>query len=184
MKYLLLLPCTLLLLMSAGHPLMASDEVDPAAWSENVGWINLHTKAGDKVVVYEDHLEGYAWGENIGWIKLGSYNGGGAHTYANTSSTDWGVNQDGFGKLSGFAWGENVGWINFNSTYGQVVIDPVNRIFRGFAWGENIGWISFNNIHLVDFIATDFNWNIFLPAILNGKRYNWLKPVSGHLEQY
>jgi len=88
------------------------------------------------------NLPGYAWGENIGWIRLGSYDGGGSHTYANTSATDYGVNRDAHGNLSGYAWGSNMGWINFNPS-GGVTIDPDTGHFDGYAWGENIGWIHF-----------------------------------------
>jgi len=121
--------------------------IDPAnkwAWGTNVGWINFRPTDGG-VTVYEDHLEGYAWGENIGWIRLGSYEGGGAHTYANTTATDYGVNRDASGNLSGYAWGTNVGWINFDPLHGGVTIDPATGSFDGYAWGENVGWISFKN---------------------------------------
>jgi hypothetical protein len=120
------------------------DATDKWAWSTNAGWINFNPTHGG-VTVYSDHLEGYAWAENIGWIQLGSYDGGGAHTYGNTSNTDYGVNRDANGNLSGYAWGTNVGWINFNPTHSQVTIDPATGSFDGYAWGENIGWIHFRN---------------------------------------
>ena len=94
-------------------------------------------------MLYDDHLEGYAWGENIGWIRLGTHEGGGAHTYGNTSATDYGVNNDGIGNLSGYAWSINAGWINFNPTHGRVTIDPATGRFEGYAWGENVGWVHF-----------------------------------------
>ena len=118
------------------------DLADKYAWGTNVGWINFAPTHGG-VTVYSDHLEGYAWGENIGWIRMGSYEGGGAHTYANDAANTYGVNNDGNGNLSGYAWGTNVGWINFNPTHSQVTIDPANGSFDGYAWGENIGWIHF-----------------------------------------
>ena len=115
------------------------------AWGTNVGWINFAPSCSgcDGVMVYGDHLEGYAWGENIGWIRMGSYEGGGAHNYANTVADDYGVNNDGSGNLSGYAWGTNVGWINFDPTNGGVTIDMTSGEFDGYAWGENIGWIRF-----------------------------------------
>lgn len=118
------------------------DAVNKWAWGSNIGWINFYPSHGG-VTVYDDHLEGYAWAENIGWIRLGTYEGGGSHTYPNTTATNYGVNNDGSGHLSGYAWGTNVGWINFNPTYSQVTIDPATGVFDGYAWAENVGWINF-----------------------------------------
>ena len=130
--------------------------IDPTnkwAWGTNVGWINFRPSDGG-VTVYSDHLEGYAWAENIGWIRLGTHTGGGAHTYGNTSHTDYGVNHDGSGNLSGYAWGTNVGWINFNPSHIQVTIDLDTGIFDGYAWGENVGWIHFQNASPAYKVAT------------------------------
>jgi LPXTG-site transpeptidase (sortase) family protein len=124
----------------------ASGYVDPNnkwAWGTNIGWINFSPTHGG-VDVYDDHLEGYIWSENVGWIRLGTYTGGGSHTYANNTATNYGVNQDASGNLSGYAWGTNIGWINFAPTYGGVSIDPSTGEFDGYAWAENVGWISFN----------------------------------------
>jgi CSLREA domain-containing protein len=109
------------------------------AWTENAGWLNFAATNGN-VQVYADHLEGYVWAENIGWIRLGSFSGGSAHTYSNTSNTDYGVNRAGT-NLSGYAWSENVGWINFNSANGGPVTLNVTGQFDGYAWSENVGWI-------------------------------------------
>jgi len=118
------------------------DATNKWAWGTNVGWINFNPSHGG-VTVYADHVEGYAWGENVGWIRLGSYEGGGSHTYGNTSATDYGVNRDASGHLSGYAWGTNVGWINFDPTHGGATVDPATGSFDGYAWGENVGWIHF-----------------------------------------
>jgi len=119
-------------------------ETDKWAWGTNVGWINFRPEHGG-VTVYADHLEGYAWGENVGWVRLGSYDGGGSHTYANDSASNYGVNNDGSGNLSGYAWGTNVGWVNFNPSHSQVTIDPATGRFDGYACAENVGWIHFKN---------------------------------------
>jgi len=133
------------LVAASAHAQMGNiDSTDKWAWGTNIGWINFRPADGG-VTVFEDHLEGYAWGENVGWIRLGSYEGGGAHTYANTSATNYGVNRDASGNLSGFAWGTNIGWINFNPTDGGVTIDPITGSFEGDAWAENVGWIRFKN---------------------------------------
>jgi hypothetical protein len=142
------------------------DPVDKWAWSANAGWINFApTCTGCQgVSVYSDHLEGYAWGENIGWISLGTHTGGGAHTYGNSSATDYGVNRDASGALSGYAWGTNVGWINFNPTNGGVTIDATGS-FDGYAWGENIGWIHFKNADPAYNVAIGVA-RVYLPIIL------------------
>lgn len=126
---------SLLLFSRTGY----AENIDPTAkfaWSEIAGWLNFDTTHSG-VHVYNDHLEGFVWAENIGWIKMGVYTGGGTHTYANTSNSDWGVNNNGAGNLSGYAWSEVAGWINFNG----VTIDPATGAFGGYAWGENIGYI-------------------------------------------
>jgi hypothetical protein len=120
---------------------------DRWAWGTSAGWINFGPLCDgcEGVAVHTDHLEGYAWGENIGWIRLGTHTGGGAHTYGNTSASDYGVNRDGTGELSGYAWGANVGWVHFDPDGGGVSIDPSTGSFDGYAWGENVGWIHFKN---------------------------------------
>jgi hypothetical protein len=146
------------------------DPTDKWAWSTNAGWINFApTCTGCQgVTVYADHLEGYAWGENIGWIRMGTHTGGGAHTYANTSATDYGVNRDASGNLSGYAWGTNVGWINFNPTNGGVTIDPATGSFDGYAWGENVGWIHFKNTNPAYNVAISVH-RVYLPIVLRNK---------------
>lgn len=146
--FLMVIQLTFLLLIYKASALGAGpvsniDPIDRFAWSENTGWFNFRP-VGSGMMVYDDHLEGYAWSENMGWIKLGSHTGGSPCTYANTSTSDWGVNRNGT-SLSGMAWSENAGWIKFNPLYGGVTVDPVSGTFDGYAWGENIGWIHFRN---------------------------------------
>ena len=118
------------------------DSLNKWAWGTNAGWINFNPSNGG-VSVCADHLEGYAWAENIGWIKLGTFSGCAAHTYNNTSTTDYGVNKDSSGHLSGNAWSTNAGWIKFNPTNGGVTINSTTGSFDGYAWAENVGWIHF-----------------------------------------
>ena len=80
------------------------------AWAENTGWFNFQP-THEGVTVADDGLTGYLWAENIGWVKL-DYDGIPGAT--NTTSTNWGVTNDGNGNLGGYAWGENVGWIKFD----------------------------------------------------------------------
>ncbi|MBP7866973.1 MAG: VCBS repeat-containing protein [Acidobacteria bacterium] len=135
-----------LLLWAAGTVGAQTGNIDATnkyAWAENTGWTNYRPTGGG-VTVYPDHLEGFAWAENTGWLKLGSHVGGGAHTYLNTTATDWGVNRNG-SVLSGYAWSENTGWVRFDPTGGGVTLDPATGDFDGYAWGENTGWIHFRN---------------------------------------
>ncbi len=94
------------------------------AWSENIGWVNFGTAAGN-VHITDSALTGYAWSENYGWINL------------NPSTS--GVKNNGEGALSGQAWGENLGWINFSG----VGID-YNGNFSGSASGTVSGRVSFD----------------------------------------
>jgi hypothetical protein len=136
------------LLLSSSPPAMAKSvggdisDTHKYAWSESVRWQNWHS-TNATARVEPTYLTGYVWAENIGWIKLGADSGG---PYANSNSTNWGVNKDSAtGDLSGYAWSENVGWINFNPSNSQVTIDPTTLKFNGYAWAENVGWVHFQN---------------------------------------
>ncbi len=118
------------------------DGTDKYAWGTNVGWNNFNPTHGGGVTVYDDHLEGYVWAENIGWIKLNGSSGGGSPYYANTTNSNYGVNNDGSGTLSGYGWSKNVGWVNFKPSDGGVTIGT-GCSFDGYAWAENVGWIHF-----------------------------------------
>ncbi|MCP4605850.1 MAG: hypothetical protein GY847_35940 [Proteobacteria bacterium] len=145
-----------------------NSSIDPEAkwaWSTNAGWINFDPPNGG-VMVYDDHLEGYAWGENVGWIRLGAYSGGGAHTYANTSAIDYGVNRTITNTLTGYAWGTNVGWINFSPDGGGVSIDSSSGDFSGYAWGENVGWINFNGSGPVSYKVSMLLYRIYVALVL------------------
>jgi len=132
-----------------------SRPIDPDqkyAWSSNAGWLNFRPEPSflaEMVKIYPDHLEGYVWGEKIGWIELGSYSDGEEHTYQNDSRDNWGVNNDGSGKLSGYAWSTNVGWVNFNpECYDcptSVTINPTTGDFEGYVWSTTVGWINFQS---------------------------------------
>jgi hypothetical protein len=136
------------------------------SWAENVGFLNWRDAVNDTEGVRVrftsgGFLTGYIWGENIGWINTGNGNG----PYANTNSTNYGVNVNlTTGALTGYAWAENVGWINFS---GGALATPPNparvdiaaRRLRGYAWGENIGWINLDNatVFVGLFCLTDVN---------------------------
>lgn len=94
------------------------------AWSENAGWVDFGSVAGN-VHVTDSILTGSVYGENIGWVTLNP------QTYG-------GVTNNSEGVLSGYAWGENIGWLDFS----HVTIGS-DGIFSGGAYSENIGWITF-----------------------------------------
>jgi hypothetical protein len=126
------------------------------AYGENIGWIDFDpiVSGTPTMQIGDNGLTGYVWGENIGWINLGS---AGGPPYANTLSTNWGLNNttegcaSGYSCLYGYAYGENIGWINFDPIYSGthygVKISTTGSTagqFSGYAYGENIGWVSFS----------------------------------------
>ena len=166
LKYTLLIAGTVLGLLGLSIVATGSN-IDPAnkyAWSTNAGWISFNPSHGG-VTVYSDHLEGYAWAENVGWIRMGSHTGGGAHTYANTTNANYGVNVDGSGVLSGYAWSTNLGWIKFDPTHGAVTIDLATGSFDGYAWGENVGWVHFKNTSPAYNVVVA-SYDVYLPVVL------------------
>ncbi len=139
----------------------APENIDPAgdghrwAWGENIGWINVEPQGegGPGANVGDFSVTGWLWGENVGWINLSCQN------ESVCATTDYGVRNDGFGRLSGFAWSENGGWVNFGPTTCAgdptcgVRVDPATGFFRGRAWTENMGWITFSAAAPADWTA-------------------------------
>jgi len=121
-------------------------------WGESIGWVNLEAKKAD-LKIGSNILEGWIWLENCGWVCLGEghpLNGG---CYSNRNGYDWGINNDGQGKLSGCAWSEVTGWINFQTRHSRVYLDETGQ-FYGYAWGENVGWMHFGPGRSVRYLAT------------------------------
>ncbi|MCX6354055.1 MAG: hypothetical protein NTZ78_04005 [Candidatus Aureabacteria bacterium] len=120
-------------------------------WGESIGWVNLRT-AHTELMIGSNILAGWIWLENCGWVCLGEgwpLDGG---WYSNRGAYDWGVNNDGQGKLSGFAWSEVTGWINFRTNHSRVYLDESGQ-FYGYAWGENLGWMHFGPGGRVSYLA-------------------------------
>ena len=146
----ILLGCVCLLaLLLLRHEALAGEVpvsyADKYAWAENAGWLRFkstHATATLHADGANSFITGYAWAENIGWVKL-AYDDNGP--FANTGTTDWGVNMNAAGECSGYAWSETVGWINFNPSDGQVTYDATTGTMDGYAWAENVGWIHFQN---------------------------------------
>ena len=94
---------TLLLFCSDGY----AENIDPDdddsqyAYGENVGWLNAEPSGdgGPGVEVTDSNLTGYIWAENIGWVSLSCEN------TSSCATVDYGVTNNGYGKLSGYAWG-------------------------------------------------------------------------------
>ena len=130
------------------------DDIDAQyAWGENVGWLNAEPDGpdGPGLTVTDGAVTGFVWAENIGWISFSCDNTG------SCGSVDFGVTNDGTGRLGGYAWGENVGWISLSCDntgscatvdYGVSIDDSTGQLF-GSAWGENIGWIAFDAVPMV-----------------------------------
>jgi len=119
------------------------------AWSENAGWVDFGSVAGN-VHVTDTALTGSAYGENIGWITL-------------NPPTYGGVTNDGAGNLSGYAWSENAGWVDFSK-----VTIGTDGVFAGDAYGPNIGWIAFgtgNNEVLTDWRPASVRTPAPAPAV-------------------
>jgi len=123
------------------------DDGSQYAWGENIGWVNFEPNVPEPnagAQVAGDEVTGFVWAENIGWISLSCEN------TSSCGAVDYGVVNDGTGKLSGYAWAENVGWINFDPNvpadanhYGVAIDEDGN--FDGWAYGENIGWVHFRS---------------------------------------
>jgi hypothetical protein len=98
-----LLPFLLAALLALAVAPARAENIDPDgdghqyAWGENVGWLNAEPSedGGNGVQVADFTLTGWMWGENIGWVSLTCDNTG------TCGSTQYGVVNDGSGKLSG-----------------------------------------------------------------------------------
>jgi len=120
-------------------------------WGENLGWVNLRATHTD-FKIGSNILAGWVWLENCGWVCLGEGNPLDKSHYSNRGTYDWGVNNDGQGKLSGFAWSEVTGWISFRIGHSRVYLDETGQ-FYGYAWGENVGWMHFGPGRTVQYLA-------------------------------
>lgn len=127
-----------------GHADSIETNVAGYAWSENAGWISLADPLGYPELVFKgstNYWRGFWWSENAGWISLSAQPEG---PHLNSTGHDYGVNMDGYGRLSGLAWSESCGWINFNVEPG-VIVDLYTGRWSGFAWSEGVGWIAFDH---------------------------------------
>ncbi|MCX6355077.1 MAG: hypothetical protein NTZ78_09275 [Candidatus Aureabacteria bacterium] len=120
-------------------------------WGENAGWVNLRT-AHTALKIGSNILAGWIWLENCGWVCLGGGRPLERERYSNRSVYDWGINNDGQGKLAGYAWSEVTGWISFHTSHSRVYLDESGQ-FYGYAWGENVGWMHFGPGRTVTYLA-------------------------------
>ncbi len=139
----------------------------PFAYSANTGWINARPSAALGLRVHASFLSGRAHAANFGWIDFGDGTPAASSAfgpvYANTSTSDFGVNRDATGNLSGHAYGANIGWINFGwatpDDPRRPRTDLLTGRFLGFAYSANLGWIDLGAVGLrqdiVNFPDTD-----------------------------
>ena len=139
----------------AASPVRAATTIDPInkyAYGANLGWTDWTGDTANGAVIGQYVCSGYIYSANVGWINLGSGSPTNGIYYQNLSANDFGVNQDGLGKLSGYAYGANIGWINFE-TNGGPRINMITGQFSGYVWSANCGWISLSNA--VAYVQTD-----------------------------
>jgi len=120
-------------------------------WGESMGWVNLRTVHGD-LRIGSNILAGWIWIENCGWVCVGDGRPLDGGCYSNRGIHDFGINNDGHGKLSGFAWSEVTGWISFRTSHSRVYLDETGQ-FYGYGWGENVGWMHFGPGRTVQYLA-------------------------------
>lgn len=168
-----LITFTLSILFAFPFLASATSNTTNYGWGENVGWANFNSTDGG-VTVTTAGLTGYLWLENIGWIQL-DYDGVAGAT--NTTSTNWGIVNDGHGNLSGYAWGESIGWINFHPTDSQVTIDSSGN-FTGYAWSENAGWIQFDHNQTTYKPTTAWYPRIITPSVSTGSSCGTISPST------
>ncbi|MSU59658.1 MAG: hypothetical protein EXS35_16080 [Pedosphaera sp.] len=148
MKKTIALLLALAALPFGAHAQSTINSTNHYAWDANAGWIDFRAERpnpGDGIRVTDTFLSGYAWSANTGWINFGGTPLDAIH-YLNSSSADFGVNQDGAGNLSGLAWSPNTGWINFgwaaSTNTDRPRFDISTGDFSGYAWSANCGWIN------------------------------------------
>jgi len=120
-------------------------------WGDSVGWVNLKTKHAE-LKIGSNILAGWVWLENCGWVCLGNGHPLEGRRYSNWSGYDWGINNDGQGRLSGFAWSEVTGWIRFRTSHSRVYLDATGLLYC-YAGGEKVGWIHFGPDRTVQYFA-------------------------------
>src|ERR1017187_3111703 len=128
------------------------DAINRYAYGANIGWMDWYADGANGAVIGAYVCSGYIYSANVGWINLGSGSPANQIQYQNNSAADFGVNQDGLGKLSGYAWGANIGWVNFE-TNGAPRVNLLTGQLSGYVWSANCGWISLSNA--VAYVQTD-----------------------------
>lgn len=172
-----LLAVYLVMFLAAGTTVAATtlNSTNKWAWSSGSGWINCRTDITNGVVIGEYFCWGYLWSASAGWISMGDGSPTNGVRYTNTSSNDFGVNNDGLGKLRGYAWSASTGWINFEDS-GNPRINMQSGMIDGYAWGGSLGWISFTNLQ--GFVQTDWMTN-GVDADMDGMPDAWEREKTG-----
>lgn len=126
---------------AADAPIANVSESNRFAWSDTTGWIEVATNDPQALRIMLDgtnaFLAGFAHSDTLGPIAFGYTNAG---PYANTSTTDWGVNLSPTWDLYGFAWSPAAGWIEF-SALTDASIHQQYGFMKGFSDSSEIGLI-------------------------------------------
>ncbi|MEK7654497.1 MAG: hypothetical protein AAB345_04465 [Patescibacteria group bacterium] len=141
---------------------IATANIDRHAWNDVVGWIDF---GAGEVEVTDTQLKGYANILQAGFLALDCATTPIGAKCAADGGADWGVKNDGTGKLSGWGWNDNLGWISFRCDEAKTNPNLVdcgtgpgevdyhvdigsNGDFSGWAWNDVVGWISFNCVNV------------------------------------
>ncbi len=141
---------SLLLVSASAQAQTTINATNKYAYAANLGWVNARGDVTNGVIIGEYVCSGFAYGANVGWINFGSGVASNGVYYSNSSAADFGVNQDGTGRLRGFAYGANIGWINFEDT-GNPAVNLLTGELSGYAYSANCGWISLKDTNVVVF---------------------------------
>ncbi len=134
---------------------------DSYAHGGNIGWVDFRGNVTEGAATGEFFCSGSIYSANCGWISLGSGMPANGFRYENGSSTDFGVNVQGYSydggehvaKLRGFGYGANIGWINFDDWHSgdsadNPRIDLSTGQLHGYAYGANVGWINLGELSI------------------------------------
>lgn len=153
----------------------AAGDITGAAWSSNIGWINMK---GSNYAVKIDttgttrNLSGYGWSSNIGWVSFNGAENSGCPTGTCQARVEWGTSGGPSVLVKGWARACSVfaagcsgalkpqsdlgGWDGFISLGDSKPTDGVNFGVKlntttgnatGYAWGsEVVGWVDFSGV--------------------------------------
>lgn len=124
------------------------------AWSDTVGWIDLHCQNSNSCgtrnfgldIDNGGNISGFAWSEHIGWVSAEHSDVSGCPGGGSCFPKIVGGEMRGWLRaLAGGTAGSGGwdGWISLSgSNYG---VTQVSSLFSGYAWGSDVvGWVDFS----------------------------------------